>query len=155
MYQFVDRPVASLAPGSRLVLWAARGWAHARANGGCPPGAVAPAFLHCGAIAALPDIHRLFALLAGAEDEGLAVAAMGDPLVGDIEAVLLRLWADALDRPDHARATLSLMLAGEDEGDAGDDAAATAFVALTAAAMTLMAKGLAPVGLAEPSRAGS
>ena len=132
MYQFVDQPVNALAPGSRLLLWAARGWAQARASGACPPGAIAPAFLHCGAIAALPDLHRLLLLLEGGEQERLALPPLGAGRVDDIEAVLLQLWADALTCPCRARATLALMLRGE---DGRTDAAEldVAFAALRAA----------------------
>ena len=151
MYQFVDRPVGALCAGSRLLLWAARGWAHARAAGTCPPGAIAPAFLHCGAIAALPDLHRLLLLLEGEDGEALALPPLGSAVVDDVEAVLLQLWADALVRPRRARATLALMLA--DEGDGGRARLDTAFAALGRVATVLLGKGLAPEGLAEPNAA--
>jgi hypothetical protein len=145
MYQFVDRPVSALCPGSRLLLWATRGWAHARANGTCPPGAVAPAFLQCGAIAALPDLHRLLLLLEGDDSERLCVSPLAAARIGDIEAVLLQLFADALTRPHRARATIALMLADGTSNEGPQ--VATAFTALGAVSTCLMGKGLAPDGL--------
>lgn len=145
MYQFVDRPVSALCPGSRLLLWATRGWAHARANGTCPPGAVAPAFLQCGAIAALPDLHRFLLLLEGEDSERLCVSPLAAARIGDIEAVLVQLFADALTRPHRARATIALMLADGEPGESAD--VTTAFAALGSVATCLMGKGLAPDGL--------
>lgn len=65
--------------------------------------------------------------------------------IGDIEAVLLQLFADALTRPYRARATIALML---DDGSTEEPAeVATAFTALGAVATCLLGKGLAPDGL--------
>jgi len=155
MYQFLDQPVNALVPGSRLLLWAARGWAWARIGGACPPGAIAPAFLHCDAIAALPDLHRLLLMLEGDDlDERLALPPVGAPCIDDVEAVLLQLWADALTRPYRARATLALMLGAEDEED-GRKQVDAAFAALGRVATILLGKGLAPEGLAARSAAGA
>lgn len=153
MYQFVDRPVNRLTLGSRLVLWAARGWAHARANGTCPPGAIAPALLHCGTGAALPHLHQLLSALAGDEPGAtLRMPALDHPVVDDVEAILLQLWADALAAPIRARRTLELMLTGADER-ADQERATAAFEALTEAAARLVARGLPPTGFAVTSDA--
>ncbi|MBU3076352.1 hypothetical protein [Sphingomonas quercus] len=154
MYELIDQPVNAIGPGSRLLLWAMRGWAQARASGTCPPGAIAPAFLHCGVIAALPDLHRLMLLLEGGELERLMLPPPGAPRIDDIEAVLLQLWADALSRPHCARATLSLMLCRESGGTDRAELDA-AFTALGKVATVLLGKGLAPEGLAARSSAGT
>lgn len=144
MYDFVDRPVSALSPGSRLLLWATRGWTLARINGTCPPGAIAPAFLHCGAITALPELHKFLLLLEAGDDERLDVGPLGAATIGDTEAVILRLFADALSHPHRARATLALML-----NDGSEDEPPTlegAFTALGAVVTCLLGKGLAPDG---------
>lgn len=153
MYQYLDQPVGSLCAGSRLLLWAARGWAHARASGTCPPGAIAPAFLHCGAIGVLPDVARLLLLLEGGDDERLALPPLGSAHIDDVEAVLVQLWSDALVRPRRARATLTMMLAEGEDAAADSVAVDAAFAALGRVATGLLGKGLAPEGLAEPNRA--
>lgn len=141
MYEYLDQPVSALAPGSRLLLWAARGWARARAAGVCPPGAIAPAFIRCGAVAVVPDLHRLLTLIEGDDGGRLSLPAPGHPTVDDLEAVLLRLWSDVLVRPARARDTLALML-GEETAEAE-----AALAAAGAVATGLLARGLAPEGL--------
>lgn len=148
MYQFLDRPVDGLVAGSRLLLWATRGWAQARLCGGCPPGAIAPAFVHCGAAGALPHVHRLLLLIEGGDSNLLDLPPLDHDRVEDLEAVLLQLWADVLTRPSHARETLELMLRDE-AGEADGVKVGAAFEALAGATAALATRGLAPIGLAD------
>lgn len=50
MYDLIDQPAAALGNGSRLILWAMRGWVGALARGVCPPVSLAPAFAKLGLI---------------------------------------------------------------------------------------------------------
>ncbi len=122
MYDFIDRPVASLSPGGRFLLWAMRGWIHAASAGHCPPGALAPAFARHAVLPALPHLHLLLAALNERATRRVAFAPLACRLIGDDEAVMLQLCRDATDNPIRARATLALLL------DA--DALGAAYVAL-------------------------
>jgi len=122
MYDFVDRPVASLTPGGRFLLWAMRGWIHAASAGHCPPGALAPAFARHDVLPALPHLHLLLAALNEQATRRVAFAPLAHCRIGDDEAVMLQLCRDATDDPIRARATLALLL--------DEDALGVAFTAL-------------------------
>ena len=144
MYALVDRPVESLCNGGRLLLWAMRGWALAIERGCCPARALHRGFAGVGALAALPDVHVAFALLVSGSRTRLAFAPMGCARIGEVEAVLLRLWSDAASGgTDTARATLGLLI---DEASV-----APAHAAIDAAASQLAAAGFDLSHLTTPS----
>ena len=135
MYQFVDRRIIHLAPGSRLVLWAMRGWVRALGARQCPSGSIAPGFIHCRVIDALPPFHHLMILLNVHALDIVHVAELGHSRVIEGEALILCLWADAQSDPSNARATLRLLVE--------EEAIEPALEALIAASGRLAATGLA------------
>ncbi len=135
MYQFLDQRIARLAPGSRLMLWATRGWVRALGTRQCPPGSIAPGFIHCHVIDALPAFHRLMVLLNVHALDMVRVAEMAHSRVNEGEALILGLWADAQSDPGNARATLRLLVE--------EEAIEPALEALIAASARLAATGLA------------
>lgn len=139
MYQLIGQPICRLAPGGRFAVWAMRAWVAALAGRGCPPGALAPAFLQCRAIEALPHFHRLMIELNNRSLETLRVAPLAHPTINECEAVVLQLWISARTDPLHARETLTLMLE--------EEAVEPAFEAIISAAARLAAVGLAAGGL--------
>lgn len=139
MYLFIDQRITRLAPGSRLVLWAMRSWVRALAARQCPPGAIAPGFIHCRAIDALPAFHQLMVMLNSHALDMIRVAELAHPRVAELEALMLRLWADAQADPTKARATLRLIL--------DEEAVEPALEALLAASARLATAGLALDGL--------
>jgi len=101
-------------------------------------------FAGVGALAALPDVHVAFALLVSGSRTRLAFAPMGCARIGEVEAVLLRLWSDvASGGTDTARATLGLLV---DEASV-----APALAAIDAAASQLAAAGFDLSHLTTPS----
>ena len=143
MYQLIDQHIVRLSPGSRLVLWAMRGWVRALAARQCPPGAIAPGFVHCHAIDALPAFHRLMTLLNSHALDMVRVAELAHPRIVEGEALVLRLWTDARHDPANARATLLLLLE--------EEMVEPAFEALISASVRLTQSGLPPDGLLETS----
>jgi hypothetical protein len=128
MYDLLDRPVTSLSPGGRFILWAMRGWIRSATMGHCPPGALAPAFARHGVLPALPHLHVLLAELNRRATRKVAFAPLPHPRIGDDEAVLLQMCRDAQDMPCRARATMELMV--EEEAVSGAFTALLTFVSL-------------------------
>ncbi|USI72956.1 hypothetical protein [Sphingomonas morindae] len=110
MYAFVDRPVGTLKPGARFLLWAMRGWIASAAQGECPPRTLACGFAQRGALPALPPLNRLLATLNTQARDAIAFHPLACPRIGEDEAILLQLWEDARAAPVRARATLALIL---------------------------------------------
>lgn len=110
MYAYVDRPVEHLCHGGRLILWAMRGWTHARSRGTCPPAALSRGFAGVGALPALPHFHVAMVLLNKDARQSLALAPMDCPVICEDEAILISLWNDVTRHDvDHMRETLSLI----------------------------------------------
>ncbi len=149
MYDLIDQPAAALGNGSRLILWAMRGWVGALARGVCPPVTLAPAFAKLGLIPVLPDLHRTMALLHGDPEAQLTLAAIEVPHISEDEALLLGLWRDvATGREQAAQAILGLLVAVE--------GIAPILEAMTGAVAKLADAHLAPTGLSTcPHRAAS
>ncbi len=139
MYDFVDQPVDRLSNGGRFLLWAMRGWSHARAQGACPPVALTKGFAGIDALSALPEFNMVMALLNRDALEQLAIQPMRCARIGEDEAILSGLWRDAaLGRTERVEATLALLV--EDHAVTAISLAAMATVARLAAA------GLDPAG---------
>ncbi len=108
MYDFLDRPVTELDGDGHFLLWAMRGWAHASAQGSCPPQSLGRAFAGHNATAVLPDFHLAMALIATRAAERVMLAPMGHPRICEHEALLLALWRDVgIGRRENVRATLA------------------------------------------------
>jgi len=88
MYDYVDRPVASLDRGGQLLVWAMRRWVKDRAAGSCPCREIGPAFHVYRLTPALPFFQRSMTLLTGSMRQTLALGAAH---VSEHEAVVLAL----------------------------------------------------------------
>lgn len=139
MYDFVDQPVERLCNGGRFLLWAMRGWSHAKARSACPPVALAKGFAGVDALSALPEFNMVMALLNRDALEALKIGPMRCARIGEDEAILSGLWRDAaLGRTEQVEATLALLV--EEQTVAAIGLAVVATVARLAAA------GLDPAG---------
>jgi hypothetical protein len=92
MYEFIDRHPRALRNTPRFLLWAMRGWAHARANRVCAPMTLYRGFSSAGATAALSDFHIAMILLNGDALERLTLAPLSCGRICEDEAILLALW---------------------------------------------------------------
>lgn len=147
MYAFVDRPVERLSDAGSFLLHAMRSWIQAAAQRSCPPGALAPAFARVGALAALPNVHRVMADLNLHARQRVAFMPLCCGTIGEDEAVLLQLWRDTRTDPARAQETMALLLE--------TDAVASAFDALLGAVARLADAGLAQVSIAMDAVPGS
>lgn len=137
MYHFVDQPVERLCNGGRFLLWAMRGWSHAKSQSVCPPVALAKGFAGVDALSALPDFNMVLALLNRDALEHLKISRMRCPRIGEDEAILSELWRNAaLGRTDRVQATLALLVE--------DQSVAVLSLAITATVARLAAAGLDP-----------
>jgi hypothetical protein len=136
MYEYVDRPIAALDPGSRLLVWAMRHWVAATTSRRCAQAAIGPAFAKFGALDALPHFHMSLMILSREASQQLSFAPLHCLHVGEDEALLLRLFAS---RGHHhtLQGTLALIV----------DAAAVSSLraAMTATALSLEMVGLLPI----------
>ena len=91
MYDFVDRPVTSLDPGGRFLIWTLRNWVKTLSEGRCPAAAVGPAFVKWHMMPALPAFHRMLTLLNVHGLQMFRVAPVECRSVAEYEAVFLSL----------------------------------------------------------------
>ncbi|MFT4026622.1 MAG: hypothetical protein QM676_07470 [Novosphingobium sp.] len=139
MYDFVDQPVERLCNGGRFLLWAMRGWSHAKGRSACAPIALARGFTGVDALAALNDFNAVMALLNRDALETLQFSPMGCARIAEDEAILSNLWRDAaLGRRDRVEATLGLLVE--------EQTVAQITLAVTATVAKLAAAGLDPAG---------
>jgi hypothetical protein len=89
MYDFVDRRVTTLDPGSRFLVWSTRLWVTAVGLGQCPTPAVAPAFARWRAIGALPAFMKAMALLNRDALETFHFRPLACECVSEHEAIVL------------------------------------------------------------------
>ncbi|WP_052507707.1 hypothetical protein [Sphingomonas hengshuiensis] len=92
MYRFLDRPVASLAPGEQILLWSMRGWVTAMATRQCPARALGPFFERWRLADILPDFNMAMALLNCEGQERLHFCGQQCPQANDDEARLLAMF---------------------------------------------------------------
>lgn len=97
MYRFVDRLPSNLDEHHHFLIGAMRQWTNAARAGRCPCAALAPGFAWRGVEPALPDFTALMALLDGHAARWLRFGMPGAEHVTADEAVLLALFAAALD----------------------------------------------------------
>lgn len=110
MYAYVDRPVASLNPGSRFLLMSMRRWVMALASKRCAPSAIGAAFGAHDLLPALPSFHELMSILNHHARQNIRFAPGCCPRVSEDEAVLLALAEAACLRPCSVQPTVSLLL---------------------------------------------
>lgn len=137
MYDFIDRPVASLDPGGRLLVWAVRHWVRGAGAGRCPCGDVAPAFHKRDLMHVFPHFHVMMAVF---NRDALLKLRFGAPDCGRVhehESLILTLVRDMHLAPvDQCRATAALIVRR--------DSVATLTIALSALAQGLAGAGLLP-----------
>ena len=137
MYDFVDRPVASLDSGGRLLIWAMRHWVRGAGAGRCPCGDVAPAFHKRDLMHAFPHFHVMMAVLNRDALLKLQFGQVGCGRVREDEALILTMIRETYHGPaDRLRATAALIVA--------QDSVTTLTIALTALAQGLSDAGLLP-----------
>ncbi|CAN5384231.1 hypothetical protein BH10PSE12_BH10PSE12_35080 [soil metagenome] len=99
MYDFLDRRVAELDPGGRLLIWAMRLWMEAWGERRCPPARLRSTFRQWRVLPALPHFHMAMMLLARDGRETLPFAPCNCGRVSEGEALMLSLVRAAQDVP--------------------------------------------------------
>jgi len=111
MYDFVDRPITSLDPGGRFLIWTLRSWVKALAEGRCPAAAIGPAFAKWRMMTAFPPFHRMLTVLNAHGLQSFRVAPVGCRSVAEDEAVFLSLVNElGQAKPRMVRDTLALLV---------------------------------------------
>jgi hypothetical protein len=114
MYDFLDRPVARLDPGGRMLTWAMRHWVEALGEGRCPAGRLGPTFVKWRVLPALPHFHIAMMILARDGLETLPFARRNCGRVSDGEALILSLVRTAHTAPAaQVEAILALVVTSE------------------------------------------
>ena len=122
MYAYLDRPIATLDEGSRILIWAVRRWVAAVERRTCPVAALGSALADRGLVPALVPFHRVMGLLATHARQDLPFANFSNPLVSEGEAVLLAMVSDCRGPRAHRLVTTLFLLAGDEGRDALHDA---------------------------------
>ena len=91
MYDFVDRPVASLSYGGRLLVHAMRLWTKAAGTGRCPCADVGPLFHKANLMQGFTHFHLMMTMLNRHAVINLGFGQPDRPDVTESEAVLLSL----------------------------------------------------------------
>lgn len=118
MYQFVDRPLASLDDGGRFMVWAMRGWVAAIAVNRCPGTVIATPFARLNMLSGLQPFLRSMALLNRHGLDRMKFCSTRCPHVSEHEAVLLSVAClMAAGRGADAHASVSLLVEEEAAGD--------------------------------------
>lgn len=111
MYDFVDRPIASLDHGGRFLLWTLRNWVKALSDGRCSAAAIGPAFAKWNIMAAFPAFHRMLTILNAYGRETISVAPVECQCVSEHEAILLSLVHSLEERrPTALHDTVALLV---------------------------------------------
>jgi len=118
MYDFVDRRVTALDPGSRFLVWSMRLWVTAIGLGQCPTPAVAPAFARWRAIGALPAFMKAMALLNRDAMETFHFRPLACECVSEHEAIILSVIRSMHEgRYIDATETLALLVTCDSLGE--------------------------------------
>jgi hypothetical protein len=121
MYDFVDRRLTRLDPGSRFLVWSMRLWVTAVGLRQCPTPAVAPLFARWKAIGALGPFMKTMALLNRDALETFGFCPLACEQVCEHEAIVLAV-IQAMDDQRYALATetLAMLVTFENVGDLVD-----------------------------------
>jgi hypothetical protein len=92
MYLFLDRAIADLEPGNRVLLWSMRSWVVAMATGRCPCATLGGAFARWRIQDLLRDFTMAMALLNAQGQGSMRFRAPESGHVGDDEAMLLAMF---------------------------------------------------------------
>lgn len=118
MYQFVDRPLSTLDPGCRFLVWSMRAWVMMLGNRSCPAQAIAPAFARWRMIGGLQPFHRVMLIFNRDALETFAFCGLGCDRVSEHEAIILGLSHQLRESGLKAtRDTLQLLVAEDGIGD--------------------------------------
>jgi hypothetical protein len=118
MYDFLDRPVTSLDPGGRFLIWSMRSWVKAMSDRSCPASALGNAFARWGMIAGLQPFLRTMTVLNRSGLETFQFCALGCNHVSEHEAIILSLICSLNDaRPEAVCDTLALLVEEDAIGD--------------------------------------
>lgn len=91
MYYFLDRPVASLNHGGRLLVWAMRSWVSAASKRECPARVIASAFGQCGILPGLHPFLHMMALFNRHALDNFVFCSLACDRVSEHEAMILSL----------------------------------------------------------------
>ncbi|MXO65006.1 hypothetical protein [Altericroceibacterium endophyticum] len=100
MYNYLDREIAALNAGGRLLVCVMREWVNAAQQHRCPVGAVNSAFHELGVAEAAMPFHRIMAMLAVHGSRQLGFAPPCGGRIAEGEAIILSFIAQQAD--DHA-----------------------------------------------------
>jgi hypothetical protein len=118
MYDYVDRRLTQLEPGSRFLVWSMRLWVTAIGIGQCPTPAVAPAFARWRAFGALAPFMKAMALLNRDALETFHFSPVACEQVSEHEAIVLSVArAMSESRFGEASETLALIVAPDALGE--------------------------------------
>jgi hypothetical protein len=135
MYDFVDRRLTQLDPGSRFLVWSMRLWVTAIGLGQCPTPAVAPAFARWRAFGALGPFMKAMALLNRDALETFHFRPVTCERVSEHEAIVLSVVRGMHEgRFNEASQTLALIVAPDALGEMIE-------------ALTALVRTVAPMGL--------
>ncbi|OCC23005.1 hypothetical protein MB02_13810 [Croceicoccus estronivorus] len=113
MYAYLDRPIASLDEGGKVLVWAMRRWVAAVEARMCPVAALGGALAERGLVPALAPFHRMMGLLSTHARQDLPFAPFCCPDVAEGEALVLAILSQIRGpRADTLETTLFL-IAGE------------------------------------------
>ena len=114
MYAYLDRPIATLDEGGKILVWAMRQWMAAVSKRSCPVAALGKALADRGLMPALAPFHRVMGLLATHARQDLPFASFCAPHVAEGEALVLTLISDCRRPRAHTLDTTLFLLMGEE-----------------------------------------
>jgi hypothetical protein len=110
MYEFLDRPVTSLDPGGRFLIWAMRSWVKSMDDKRCPATTVGTAFAKWDMLTGLQPFLRMMALFNRHGLETFQFCPLRCNHVSEHEALILSLVIAHRDsQPETVRNTLALL----------------------------------------------
>lgn len=118
MYDFLDRPVTTLDPGGRFLIWAMRSWVKAMGESQCPGQAIGSAFARWNMISGLQPFLRIMALFNRHGLETFGFCQLKCNHVSEHEAIVLSLICSLREsRPDVVGDTAALLIEEDHLGD--------------------------------------
>jgi hypothetical protein len=118
MYDFLDRPVTSLNPGGRFLVWSMRSWVKAMSDRSCPASTLGNAFARWGMIAGLQPFLRMMAVLNRSGLETFQFCTLSCNHVSEHEAIILSLVCSLNEgRPEAVCDTLALLVEDDAIGE--------------------------------------
>lgn len=111
MYDFVDRPVASLDHGGRFLVWTMRAWVRSMHVSRCPCTSIGPAFAKWNMIAGLPHFHMMMMIFNRDALETFKFCAIECNRVSEHEALIISMINGmCFSKPDTVHATMALVV---------------------------------------------